>query len=254
MAYAIVHHFPGGTKDQYEKSLAAVHPSKSNLRSRPNLPCRWAFGGRLDDDGRARLQGELGAISGPDPHAENEARHRGGIGWAPQEIAFEAQPAKISAAEPPRADQATSQSDGRRVPASSRSRGRRRSLAESDHSFPTSWRSPNPGDIIVLPTTLSQQQPRRPGLRESVFHDRGRRRCRSCPERRELGIPGPSAACRLQAPQPRKRGRWGARCRAAPFGRGRREQGSFWRSGTKRARLARAVGPFSASAGCPVRS
>ena len=31
MAYAIVHHFPGGTKDQYEKSLAAVHPSKGSL-------------------------------------------------------------------------------------------------------------------------------------------------------------------------------------------------------------------------------
>ena len=31
MAYAIVHHFPGGTKDQYEKSLAAVHPSSSSL-------------------------------------------------------------------------------------------------------------------------------------------------------------------------------------------------------------------------------
>jgi hypothetical protein len=31
MAYAIVHQFPGGTKDQYEKSLAAVHPSKSGL-------------------------------------------------------------------------------------------------------------------------------------------------------------------------------------------------------------------------------
>ena len=31
MAYAIVHHFPGGTKDQYEKSIAAVHPSKSSL-------------------------------------------------------------------------------------------------------------------------------------------------------------------------------------------------------------------------------
>ena len=27
MAYAIVHHFPAGTKDQYEKSLAAVHPT-----------------------------------------------------------------------------------------------------------------------------------------------------------------------------------------------------------------------------------
>ena len=31
MAYAIVHHFPGGTKDQYEKSIAAVHPNKGSL-------------------------------------------------------------------------------------------------------------------------------------------------------------------------------------------------------------------------------
>lgn len=31
MAYAIVHYFPGGTKDQYEASLAAVHPSKTSL-------------------------------------------------------------------------------------------------------------------------------------------------------------------------------------------------------------------------------
>ena len=31
MPYAIVHHFPGGTKDQYEKTLAAVHPSGSGL-------------------------------------------------------------------------------------------------------------------------------------------------------------------------------------------------------------------------------
>lgn len=31
MAYAIVHHFPGGTKEQYEKTLAAVHPSKIGL-------------------------------------------------------------------------------------------------------------------------------------------------------------------------------------------------------------------------------
>ena len=33
MAYAIVHHFPGGTKDQYEKTLAAVHPGGSGLPS-----------------------------------------------------------------------------------------------------------------------------------------------------------------------------------------------------------------------------
>ncbi len=31
MAYAIVHHFPGGTKEQYEASLEAVHPSRDSL-------------------------------------------------------------------------------------------------------------------------------------------------------------------------------------------------------------------------------
>jgi hypothetical protein len=31
VAYAIVHHFPGGTKDQYEASIAAVHPSGGGL-------------------------------------------------------------------------------------------------------------------------------------------------------------------------------------------------------------------------------
>jgi hypothetical protein len=31
MAYAVVHHFPGGTKQQYEASIGAVHPSKTSL-------------------------------------------------------------------------------------------------------------------------------------------------------------------------------------------------------------------------------
>jgi hypothetical protein len=31
MAYGIVHHFPGGTKEQYEASLAAVHPGAGRL-------------------------------------------------------------------------------------------------------------------------------------------------------------------------------------------------------------------------------
>jgi hypothetical protein len=31
MAYAIMHFFPGGTKEQYEASIAAVHPSRSTL-------------------------------------------------------------------------------------------------------------------------------------------------------------------------------------------------------------------------------
>ena len=31
MAYAIVHHFPDGTKEQYEAVLAAVHPARNVL-------------------------------------------------------------------------------------------------------------------------------------------------------------------------------------------------------------------------------
>jgi hypothetical protein len=31
MAYGIVHHFPGGTKEQYEASIAAVHPAAGRL-------------------------------------------------------------------------------------------------------------------------------------------------------------------------------------------------------------------------------
>jgi hypothetical protein len=31
MAYGIVHHFPGGTQEQYQASIAAVHPSDGSL-------------------------------------------------------------------------------------------------------------------------------------------------------------------------------------------------------------------------------
>jgi hypothetical protein len=31
MAFGIIHHFPGGTKEQYEASVAAVHPSDGSL-------------------------------------------------------------------------------------------------------------------------------------------------------------------------------------------------------------------------------
>ena len=31
MAYGIVHYFPGGTKEQYEVTLAAVHPDRGSL-------------------------------------------------------------------------------------------------------------------------------------------------------------------------------------------------------------------------------
>lgn len=31
MAYGVVHYFPGGTKEQYEASIAAVHPDANTL-------------------------------------------------------------------------------------------------------------------------------------------------------------------------------------------------------------------------------
>jgi len=31
MPYAIVHHFPGGTQEQYEASIGAVHPGRTAL-------------------------------------------------------------------------------------------------------------------------------------------------------------------------------------------------------------------------------
>ena len=31
MPYAIVHHFPGGTQEQYDASIAAVHPGPDTL-------------------------------------------------------------------------------------------------------------------------------------------------------------------------------------------------------------------------------
>ncbi len=31
MAYAVVHFFPGGTKENYEASIAAVHPGRDKL-------------------------------------------------------------------------------------------------------------------------------------------------------------------------------------------------------------------------------
>ena len=31
MAFGVIHHFPGGTKENYEASIAAVHPSDGSL-------------------------------------------------------------------------------------------------------------------------------------------------------------------------------------------------------------------------------
>ncbi|MEV6010746.1 hypothetical protein AB0M29_28500 [Streptomyces sp. NPDC051976] len=31
MAFGIIHHFPGGTEEQYDATIAAVHPSRDTL-------------------------------------------------------------------------------------------------------------------------------------------------------------------------------------------------------------------------------
>jgi hypothetical protein len=88
MAYAIVHHFPGGTKEQYEASIRAVHP----------------------DDGRTLPDGQIFHAAGPSEdgwtitavHESQESWERfrdetlmptmagieGGLPTPPQETAF----------------------------------------------------------------------------------------------------------------------------------------------------------------------
>jgi len=36
--FGIIHRFPGGTKDQYEASIARVHPSDGGLPKGQSLP------------------------------------------------------------------------------------------------------------------------------------------------------------------------------------------------------------------------
>jgi len=46
MAHGVVHHFPGGTKEQYEASIAAVHPTPDTL---PDGQIFHAAGPSADD-------------------------------------------------------------------------------------------------------------------------------------------------------------------------------------------------------------
>ena len=61
MAFGIVHHFPGGTKENYEASLAAVHPGVDKLPD-GQIFHRRRFTGWLDHRGGPRIERELGAV------------------------------------------------------------------------------------------------------------------------------------------------------------------------------------------------
>ena len=62
MAFGVVHHFPGGTKANYEASIAAVHPGPGALPDGQIFHAAGPSGGRVDDHGRSRVPGELGAV------------------------------------------------------------------------------------------------------------------------------------------------------------------------------------------------
>ena len=79
MAYGVVHFFAGGTREQYEASIAAVHPSNGGLPAGQDLSRSRPVGGRLDDNGGPRLEGELGTISRQHPDAQNAGGHRGRV-------------------------------------------------------------------------------------------------------------------------------------------------------------------------------
>ena len=86
MAYGIVHHFPGGTKEQYEVSIAAAHPSDGSL---PEGQTFHAAGPSADGWTIIAIhesQGELGTLprreTVPIPHID------GGFPTPPQETTF----------------------------------------------------------------------------------------------------------------------------------------------------------------------
>ena len=45
MAYGVVHQFKGGTKEQYEASIAAVHPADGKSARWTGVPRRRPVGG-----------------------------------------------------------------------------------------------------------------------------------------------------------------------------------------------------------------
>ena len=90
MSYTIVHHFPGGTKEQYEASLAAVHPNRETL---PQGQIFHAAGPTADGwtivavhDSKENWETFRDNILMP----KMQAGIKGGFAEPPQETAFEA--------------------------------------------------------------------------------------------------------------------------------------------------------------------
>ena len=91
MTYAIVHHFPDGTKEPYEASIAAVHPARDRLPKGQIFHAAGpSAGGRtivaIHDSKESWEQFRDGILR---PAIGKGIK--GGFGSQPQEIAFEVQ-------------------------------------------------------------------------------------------------------------------------------------------------------------------
>jgi hypothetical protein len=90
MAYVIMHHFPGGTKEQYEATLRAVHVSAGSLPDGQTFHAAGASAGGWNvvavHDSRESWERFRDTILMP----RMQAGIPGGFTVAPQETTFEA--------------------------------------------------------------------------------------------------------------------------------------------------------------------
>jgi len=89
MAYTIVHHFPGGTKQQYEATLAVVHPGKNILPAGQIMHAAGPYAGgwsvvAVHESKRAWESFRDGTLM---PRLKQGIK--GGFTTSPQEMAFE---------------------------------------------------------------------------------------------------------------------------------------------------------------------
>lgn len=89
MAYGIIHHFPGGTKEQYEASIGAIHPSRSQLPKGQLLHVAGASPGGFTimavHESRESWESFRDKVLGP----KLSSGVPGGFTTPPQETAFE---------------------------------------------------------------------------------------------------------------------------------------------------------------------
>ena len=88
MSYGVVHQFKGGTKDQYEASIAAEHPADGSLLAGQSSASR-PVGGRLDRRRRARTKESWETFRDSILMPRMQQGIPGGFTEPPQETVFE---------------------------------------------------------------------------------------------------------------------------------------------------------------------